>query len=299
MLQSKQTEALLAVAETGSFELAAEKLNITASAVTLRVQSLEKFLGHILIIRERPCRVNQAGRVLLQHLQHARLLQQNLIHALTGKVDSTEFCKISIATNADSLATWLLPVLQQSVLDNHITLELKTEDQSQTYHLLETGLVNACISTENQPMKGCVAQILGKMRYRMVATPEFCQKWFKNGISRETLKNSPAVIYNHKDQLHQHFMQQHYGLMPNTYPCHFIPSSVAFMDAIQLHFGFGLLPELQIQDHLKTGALIEIIPEAQTDVVLYWHHWKRQLPQLEQLTIQLIQKAQHILNQMV
>ena len=42
MLQSKQSEAFLAVAETGSFELAAERLSITASAVTLRVQSLEK-----------------------------------------------------------------------------------------------------------------------------------------------------------------------------------------------------------------------------------------------------------------
>ena len=65
MLQSKQSEAFLAVAETGSFELAAERLSITASAVTLRVQSLEKNLGHLLIVRERPCRATQAGLSLL------------------------------------------------------------------------------------------------------------------------------------------------------------------------------------------------------------------------------------------
>jgi len=35
MLQSKHSEAFLAVAETGSFEQAAIRLNITASAVTL------------------------------------------------------------------------------------------------------------------------------------------------------------------------------------------------------------------------------------------------------------------------
>lgn len=57
MLHSKQSAAFLAVAELGSFDLAAEQLCISASAVTLRVQSLEKSLGHILIIRERPCRV--------------------------------------------------------------------------------------------------------------------------------------------------------------------------------------------------------------------------------------------------
>ncbi len=37
MLNSKQCEAFLAVAETGSFELAAERLYVTASAITLRV----------------------------------------------------------------------------------------------------------------------------------------------------------------------------------------------------------------------------------------------------------------------
>ena len=74
MLNHKQCDAFLAVAETGSFDLAAEQLYITASAVTLRVQSLEKSLGHLLIVRERPCRPTQAGQSLLHYLQHSRLL---------------------------------------------------------------------------------------------------------------------------------------------------------------------------------------------------------------------------------
>ncbi len=45
MLNHKQCDAFLAVAETGSFDLAAEQLCITASAVTLRVQSLRKKFG--------------------------------------------------------------------------------------------------------------------------------------------------------------------------------------------------------------------------------------------------------------
>ncbi len=57
MLSNKSCEAFLAVAESGSFEYAAQQLYITASAVTLRVQSLEKDLGKILLLRERPCRV--------------------------------------------------------------------------------------------------------------------------------------------------------------------------------------------------------------------------------------------------
>ena len=51
MLDSKQCEAFLAVAEVGSFDAAGEHLCITPSAVSLRVQALEKYLGQILIIR--------------------------------------------------------------------------------------------------------------------------------------------------------------------------------------------------------------------------------------------------------
>ncbi|OTG66563.1 LysR family transcriptional regulator ArgP [Acinetobacter silvestris] len=296
MLQSKQSEAFLAVAEMGSFELAAEKLCITASAVTLRVQSLEKSLGHILIIRERPCRVTHTGQELLQYLQHSRLMQQSLMQHLMGKTATSEFYKVTIASNADSLATWLLPALQEILLQQRIALELKIEDQTQTHTLLEAGLVNACISTENQAMKGCLAQPLGKMIYRMVATPEFCRTWFQQGINRASLKVAPAVIFNHKDHIHTEIMQKHFGLKPNTYPCHYIPSSTAFVEAIQLGLGFGMLPEFQIGNHLVTGELIEIIPEASTEIILYWHHWKRQSAQLEQLTCHILQKAQQTLN---
>lgn len=93
MLQSKQSEAFLAVAETGSFELAAEKLCITASAVTLRLQTLEKKLGQVLILRERPCRVTQVGQILLQHLQHTRLMQQNLLQQLQGQDTHSGFIR--------------------------------------------------------------------------------------------------------------------------------------------------------------------------------------------------------------
>lgn len=295
MLQSKQSEAFLFVAETGSFELAAEKLNITASAVTLRIQSLEKSLGQLLIIRERPCKVTQAGQALLEYLQHTRLMEQNLIQQFTGKFIHSDFYKVSLATNADSLATWLLPALQDTLSREKIVLELKIEDQSQTYTLLEMGLVNVCISTEAQAMKGCVAQPLGKMIYKMVATAEFCQKWFKDGMDRETLKATPAIIFNQKDHVHRDIILKLFGLMPTTYPCHYIPSSTAFVEAILLGLGFGMVPEFQIENRLITGELIEIMPEAQTEILLYWHHWKQQSAQLAQLTSDILVNAQRVL----
>lgn len=87
-----------------------------SSAVSLRVQALEKYLGQILIIRGRPCVLTQAGQTLLQHLRHTRLMEQNLLQGLMGKSSESEFYKIALASNADSLATWLLPSIQQTLL---------------------------------------------------------------------------------------------------------------------------------------------------------------------------------------
>ena len=135
MLNSKQCDAFLAVAEMGSFDLAAERLCITASAVTLRVQSLEKTLGHLLIVRERPCRVTQAGQSLLHYLQHTRRLEQNLLQDLTRQSTSSSFYRLNIATNDDSLTTWLLSTLQETLIREKIVLHLKVDDQTQTHHL--------------------------------------------------------------------------------------------------------------------------------------------------------------------
>ncbi|WP_349927036.1 LysR family transcriptional regulator ArgP [Acinetobacter sp. A1-4-2] len=296
MLSSKSCEAFLAVAESGSFDEAAQRLCITASAVTLRVQALEKDLGQILLLRERPCRVTQAGQKLLEHLQHQRLREQNLLQQFMGQSSQHEFHQFSIATNADSLSTWLLKVLQSTLIKHKIALKLSLDDQTQTHQLLETGLVNACISTESTAMKGCEVHYLGQMTYRMVATPSFVERWFKNGIHRDALRHAPAIIFNGKDLMHHQVILNLFGLNQQSYPHYFIPSSTAFVEAVHLDLGFGLVPEYQIGDDLQTGKLVEIMPNAKTEMKLYWHHWKQQSVLLQQLTIDLLEKAQHQMN---
>ncbi|MFV5489964.1 LysR family transcriptional regulator ArgP [Acinetobacter sp. ASP199] len=292
MLPHKYCEAFLAVAETGSFEHAALSLCITASAVTLRVQNLEKVLGNTLILRERPCRVTATGQLLLEHLQHQRLMEQNLLQQLQGKSETSSFYKLNIATNADSLATWLLPTLQSILIEERISLQLSIDDQSKTHELMEAGVVNACISSEPINVKGCTSHALGAIRYVMVATPAFKQQWFAHGIHREALRQAPAVIFGAKDQLHSDFILRLFGLNMHSYPYHFIPSSTAFVEAIQLGLGYGMVPEMQILKELETGSLIELMPEATTPVHLYWHHWKQQSEPLKKLTDIILQYTQ-------
>ena len=294
MLDRKQCEAFLAVAETGSFEHAGLKLCITPSAVTLRVQALEKDLGQLLLIRGRPCVLTQSGQQMLEYLQHTKRLEQDFLHNLTGKSEANYF-KTVIASNADSLATWLLPVLKDVLIKEKIILEIQVDDQSLTYALLEKGTVSACISMESKPMKGCQAEYLGAMRYRMVSTAQFQKKWFADGISRDSLRHAPAIIFNHKDHIHFDVLLKTYGLSKGTYPYHLIPSAESFVTAIRLGLGYGMVPELQLKMEREDSNIIGLFPELTVDIPLYWHHWNQQSAPLNNLTEYMIRNAKSVL----
>lgn len=294
MLDNKQCEAFLAVVESGSFDQAGINLCITSSAVTLRVQALEKKLGQLLLIRGRPCVLTKSGQKIFEYLKHTRRLEQNLLHSLIGGAEF-DFFKTVIASNADSLATWLLPTLKDVLVKEKIMLEIIIDDQSHTYSLLEKGTVSACISIEDKPMRGCHAEYLGIMRYKMVCTDNFRRKWFPKGINRKNLRLTPAIIFNDKDYIHFDLLEKKYGLIKGTYPYHLIPSSESFVTAIKLGLGYGLIPEFQIKTDVQEDRLIELLSDEKIDVPLYWHHWKQQATPLENLTKYIVNKAKCLL----
>jgi len=66
MLNIYQLSIFLAVAETGSFSMAAERLNLTQPAVSLQIKTLERQLGLTLFDRQAPkLSLSEAGEALL------------------------------------------------------------------------------------------------------------------------------------------------------------------------------------------------------------------------------------------
>ncbi len=111
-------ECLAAIIEEGGFERAAQRLNVTQSAVSQRLRALEAQVGSVLIVRSRPLRPTTAGQLLLKHTKQMRLLRADLERDLQELAPSApgggrEDERISIAINADSIATWALGALQR------------------------------------------------------------------------------------------------------------------------------------------------------------------------------------------
>jgi len=295
MLDARKGEALLAVIDSGSFEQAAVQLHLTASAVSQRVSAMESELGMPLIIRSKPCRATPAGQRLVQYLRRSRLLEDEFM-ADSGDTLARPL-SVALAVNNDTLATWLLPGLAPFLVDEHILLDITLDDQDHTYSLLSQGLALAGVSSEPQAMRGCQVQMLGAMRYRLLAAPEFAQKWFPDGLQREAARVAPLMVFDRKDTLQSGFLLRELGLPPGSYPSHYMPASEAFMNAIRLGLGYGMVPELQYGDLLERGELVDLAPAKPTDVTLYWHAWRVQSPKLERLSAQVVAVARAALLQ--
>jgi len=294
-MDTRHCEAFLAAAETGSFESAAAELNVTPSAVSQRIAALETTLGSPLLIRSRPCRTTAAGQRLLVHLRRSRLLEEEFFAGLHDQ--SALPLRIALAVNNDTLATWLLPGIADFLQREHMTLDIVLDEQNYTYALLEQGAAVAGVSSEPNAMRGCMVQPLGTIRYRMLASPAFAARWFPNGFEREAGRHAPVVVFSRKDRLQADFIQAELGLMPGSYPVHYVPASAPFMDAVRLGLGYGMLPSQQYGDAVETGELIDLAPGNYTDVPLYWHAWRVQSPALERLGQAVVAAARATLHQ--
>lgn len=272
-LDYKWIEALDAVINERGFERAAESLFISQSAVSQRIKQLEMWLAQPVLVREQPPRPTLAGKKLLGLYRRVTLLEQELVPTLSGQ-DGTRTFPVSLATNADTLATWLLPSLTPLIDNQRIELNLVVDDEGRTIEKLRNGEVVCAISLESQPIAGCDADYLGLMDYLCVASPEFRERYFKDGVTRDSLVFAPAVVFDQHDEMHERFIQQHFDLPLGNLLKHTVRSSEAFVKLAVSGVAYCLIPRIQIQKELDLGLLVELTPEFVLSHRMYWHHWQ-------------------------
>src|SRR5215468_1239105 len=138
-LNQAQLDALVAIADAGSFEAAARALHVTPSAVSQRIRALEAAAGQVLVSRGSPCRPTGHGERLVQLGRQTRLLYDEARHEL-GTLQAVD---LPVAVNADSLATWFRDVLREAAGWAATAIRLHVEDQAYSQELLRSGDVLA------------------------------------------------------------------------------------------------------------------------------------------------------------
>ncbi|MEP2653372.1 MAG: LysR family transcriptional regulator ArgP [Paraglaciecola sp.] len=294
MIDYPLLQALAAVITEKGFEKASKKLFITQSAVSRRIRQLESTLGEPVLVRSHPPKLTLTGQRLLNHLQQVMQLEVSL--GLANFAEDLAYDKpltVRLATNADSLATWLPEALAvpDSAMAGKLKFELVVEDQSVTLNRMKAGEVMICISSHPEPVNGGLVDVLGALPYKAVASPAFVERY---GVDAD-LSVLPCLVFDENDSLQHQFLEDFKYDEPKY--IHSCPSSEGFKQMIVAGIGYGLLPELQIGNSLDNGELVDLKPNYVINTVLFWHYWNTESPQLKALRKHVLSVSKHRLKQ--
>ena len=284
-------ECLAAIVEEGGFERAAQRLNVTQSAVSQRLRALEAQVGSVLIVRSRPLRPTSAGQLLLKHTKQMRLLRADLERDLQELAPSApggtrEDERISIAINADSIATWAMGALHDLVRQR-LPLEIIVDDQDFTQEWLRSGQVLGCVTTLKQALRGCKMVPLGAMPYVAVASAAFAQQYLPQGLTSHNFREVSFLSFNRKDDMASEFVARAFGLKRVALNHLFVPSAEGQMRAVAAGWAVGVVPELLARGALADGSMVDLAPGRALSIELYWHCWNLESELLDALTAAL------------
>ncbi|MEU2927425.1 LysR family transcriptional regulator ArgP [Streptomyces sp. NPDC007251] len=272
-----QIRTLLAVVDEGTFDAAAAALHVTPSAVSQRIKALEQRTGRVLLQRTKPVRPTESGAVLVRYARQLARLERDAWGEL-GLSGAGEPTRVSVAVNADSLATWFLPALTRVP---GLCFELHREDEDHTAALLREGLVMAAVTTAADPVPGCAVRPLGRMRYLPVAAPEFTAAHLDGRPLPDALPEAPVVVFDRKDDFQDAFVRR-LGRGAAGPLRHLVPTSEGFLDAVAAGLGWGMVPEVQAEPLLAEGRLV-LLAREWMDATLYWQQWRLDSPALAAL----------------
>lgn len=274
MLNYELLMGLKAVISEGSFEAAAKSLGITPSAVSQRVKLLEDRLEALLIIRGKPCTATEYGYALFKHTEQIEVLEKNLFDTLpkSTALNAVGALSLRIAVNQDSMATWFPAALGSINRSGNFLFDIIIDDQEQTTNLLRRGDVVAAITARKNPTQGFQNSYIGSLRYVTVASPQFIETHFADGVvDAKTIAKAPCLTFNRKDELPAKWVKQ---ICNKNINCmiNWIPSLEGYIKSCAEGIGWGVHPLTLVEDYIKSGELVELVPNSHIDIPLYWQY---------------------------
>ncbi len=279
---------LAAVVDEGTLDAAARRFHLTPSAVSQRVRTLEEQLGQRLLVRSRPVHPTEAGEAVVRFARRYAVLAHEASRDLGSSGDKTRV-RMTVAVNADSLATWILAPVARFATAHDVEVDLLRLDQDRTVDLLESGAALAAVTSQQEPVAGCRSTPLGHMVFTAVASPAWVERWLPDGLDAGGLARAPRVDFDRDDTLQLDWLR-HHGADGARSPRHLVPSTHDIARAVELGLGWAMVPEGQAQELVSTGRLTALGgPTVATP--LFWQRWKGGSSLLDALTDAVVEEA--------
>lgn len=194
-MDTHQITAFIAVAENGSFTLAAERLYLTQPAISKRINLLEQFLGNRLFDRiGKRVQLTEAGRVLMPHAK--KILREmedtrNAVHNLSDSVSG----RLVLASSHHVGLHRLPPVLKQYSLQYpDVSIDISFQDSEKAYEQILHGEIEVAVVTlSNIQMQKIVSQDLWVDELCIMTSQDHALTRYKT-VNLQDLLEYPAIL---------------------------------------------------------------------------------------------------------
>lgn len=244
----------VAVAETGSFTRAAQRLATSVANVSRRIALLEERLGVKLLLRTtRKVSLTEAGQV---YYQQCRALIEGLEQAelTVTQMQQTPKGKLKVTAPVTYGEQKIAPLLHDFLLQ-HPQLELEFVLTNQKLDLIEQG-VDVAVRLGQLGDSSFIARRLSNRNLYVCATPHYLAQYGTPHTLSELTQHS-CLVGTHDHWRFKENQQSRAIRVRGRVHC---ASGVVLLDAALKDMGLVQLPDYYVEAHLASGRLVEVLP---------------------------------------
>jgi len=287
--ETRHLIAFTTVLETGGFTRAAEALNLTQSALSHQIKTLEELLGVEVFARiGKRSILTQAGEILLKH---ATVVLRELTDARQSLLELRDPGRGRLRLSAAGYSCYLLlPRILQEFRAAYPRVELSIAADytgEAVQHLLE-GMLDLAILVTPQPVRGLAFEPLAEDELFVVTPVD--HPWAKRRRVRwAELATQVLITYNKASTTHQlllHRLNKEGAGAPETME---VREAEAVTEMVKVGLGIAVLPPWVVRTHLQAQQLVAL-PLGRAGLKRSWaiaYIQGRQLPPYSQLFIRI------------
>jgi DNA-binding transcriptional LysR family regulator len=253
-------KTVLEVARLGSFSGAADKLNLSTSSVSRQVSEFEEWLGTPVFQRTtRQVSLTSAGEYFIDRLQGIALDIDSLQEEASTLVESVRG-RLRITSALYYTRRRITPYLK-GFLERYPELHVEFVLSDSTTDIVGEG-IDLAIRIGQLPDSSLVARKIDSVRLILTASPDFLKRYGKPTKPTD-LTEMPCLV----------------DTVPTYGKYWFVGKKIRVNSVIEANngemirdlslqgLGLSFLPDFFVDDDLKSGKLVQVLPEFETDEV--------------------------------
>lgn len=255
MLSLDELAIFVVIAEHNSISAAARQLNIPKATLSRRLVEFEEKLGKTLFVRStRKMTLTEDGSSLFQIAQPVIDDAMGLLSSINEPAETLAGSVVISATNA--IGEYRLWPALQNFNQQYPQIKVELMLTESRVNLIQES-IDIAVRMGALEDSDYLARPIFRVQRLVVCTPEFAARQGKiNGL--EQLSELPAIVQRRSLQSFVFANEQRV-----TFNWSLSCSNLNMLKSALLnHRGFGVLPDFMVNDELKNGTFIELLPDS-------------------------------------